>query len=56
MTLYVKNGLNVFSLIGTPEERGLIAWGNQMNLTNEPTLGEESNTYDFPIGMETLRK
>ncbi|XP_025422632.1 solute carrier family 23 member 2 [Sipha flava] len=41
---------------GTPEERGLIAWGKEMNLTSAPTTGEESSTYDFPIGMETLRK
>lgn len=42
--------------IGSPEERGLIAWGRQMNLSNEPTTGEESSTYDFPVGMDTLRK
>ncbi|KAL4103846.1 hypothetical protein QTP88_019181 [Uroleucon formosanum] len=41
---------------GTSEERGLIAWGNEMNLTNEPTTGEETSTYDFPVGMNTLRK
>jgi len=41
---------------GTPEERGLIAWANEMNLTSEPTTGEETSTYDFPIGMNALRK
>ncbi|XP_022167516.1 solute carrier family 23 member 2 isoform X1 [Myzus persicae] len=41
---------------GTPEERGLIAWANEMNLTSEPTTGEETCTYDFPIGMNALRK
>lgn len=47
---------NIFTNIGTAEERGLIAWANQMNLSNEPTTGEESSTYDFPIGMDMLRK
>lgn len=42
--------------LGTAEERGLIAWGHEMNLTSGPTTGEESSTYDFPIGMEMLRK
>jgi len=42
--------------IGTPEERGLIAWANEMNLTSEPTTGEETSTYDFPVGMKALRK
>ncbi|CAI6358545.1 unnamed protein product [Macrosiphum euphorbiae] len=41
---------------GTPEERGLIAWANEMNLTSEPTTGEETSTYDFPVGMNALRK
>ncbi|XP_050531173.1 solute carrier family 23 member 2 isoform X2 [Daktulosphaira vitifoliae] len=41
---------------GTPEERGLIAWGKEMNLANEPTNNEESSTYDFPVGMNLLRK
>lgn len=27
-----------------------------MNLTSEPTTGEESSTYDFPVGMKLLRK
>lgn len=42
--------------VGTPEERGLIAWAKEMNLTSEPTTGEETSTYDFPIGMNLLRK
>lgn len=42
--------------IGTPEERGLIAWANEMNLTSEPTTGEETSTYDFPVGMNAIRK
>ncbi|XP_050425735.1 solute carrier family 23 member 1-like isoform X3 [Adelges cooleyi] len=41
---------------GTPEERGLIAWGKEMNLVNEPTAGEETSTFDFPVGMGLLRK
>ncbi|VVC27101.1 Hypothetical protein CINCED_3A010658 [Cinara cedri] len=41
---------------GTPEERGLIAWGKQMDLTNDPTTGDESSTFDFPVGMALLRK
>lgn len=27
-----------------------------MNLTSEPTTGEETCTYDFPVGMNALRK
>ncbi|XP_025197974.1 solute carrier family 23 member 2 isoform X2 [Melanaphis sacchari] len=41
---------------GTPEERGLIAWANEMNLSSEPTTDEETSTYDFPVGMKALRK
>jgi len=56
-SLFVK--INTYTFIvnkGTPEERGLIAWANEMNLTSEPTTGEERSTYDFPVGMNVLRK
>lgn len=40
---------------GTPEERGLIEWEKQMELkVNSETT--EGSTYDFPIGMETIKK
>ncbi|XP_075211901.1 solute carrier family 23 member 2 isoform X2 [Lycorma delicatula] len=42
---------------GTPEERGLIAWANEMKLSTEP--GDEDNdddTYNFPVGMGFVRK
>uniref|UniRef100_A0A8D8RSW4 Solute carrier family 23 member 2 n=1 Tax=Cacopsylla melanoneura TaxID=428564 RepID=A0A8D8RSW4_9HEMI len=41
---------------GTPEERGLIKWADQMKLVSEPTVHGEYNTFDFPVGMATLRK
>lgn len=50
------NRSKLILLIGTPEERGLVAWAKEMNLTSEPTTGEETSTYDFPVGMELLRK
>lgn len=46
-------------MTGTREERGLIAWENEMSLkgddethANEPT----SSTFDFPYGMSALRR
>ncbi|XP_050425752.1 solute carrier family 23 member 2-like isoform X2 [Adelges cooleyi] len=41
---------------GTPEERGLIAWGKQMNLASDPATSQKPNTFDLPIGMDFLRK
>lgn len=45
---------------GTPEDRGLEAWGKEMSLGTPDTEneGEEyvPNTFDFPIGMSTLRR
>lgn len=44
--------------IGTKEERGLVAWEKEMSLKqsdqdeNEPT----SSTFDFPYGMDALRR
>ncbi|KAL7040040.1 hypothetical protein ACKWTF_000235 [Chironomus riparius] len=41
---------------GTKDERGITLWSKEMALnTNEQTT-DEASTYDFPIGMETLRK
>lgn len=42
---------------GTKEERGLIAWENEMSLkgNGDETSGTKS-TYDFPFGMNLLRK
>jgi solute carrier family 23 (nucleobase transporter), member 1 len=46
---------------GTPEERGLIAWSNEMSLVDQKDVVNldgsiESSTYDFPFGMSMLRK
>ncbi|CAH0381091.1 unnamed protein product [Bemisia tabaci] len=41
---------------GTPEDRGLIAWANQMKLEAEPTVSGEKSTYDWPVGMSLLRR
>lgn len=41
---------------GTPEERGLIAWSNEMALKVEDTTNDgEPSTFDFPYGMQLLR-
>ncbi|XP_043469540.1 solute carrier family 23 member 1 [Leptopilina heterotoma] len=44
---------------GTPEDRGLIAWANEMELNFDATSDSDeyvSNTFDFPIGMKLLRR
>lgn len=44
---------------GTPEDRGLIAWANEMELNFDSTSDSDeyvSNTFDFPIGMKLLRR
>lgn len=44
---------------GTKEERGLIAWAKEMQLTaDETTSGDidRPSTYDFPYGMGLLRR
>lgn len=43
---------------GTPEERGLIAWADQMKLSKDedPEAAHQSSTYDFPIGMKLIRR
>lgn len=45
---------------GTPEERGLIAWSNEMelNIAKDEKENQEhvSNTFDFPFGMDILRR
>lgn len=54
-----------YYVTGTDEERGLIAWADQMKISCEPNEDTEAqretqdapySTYDFPIGMEFLRK
>ena len=42
---------------GTPEERGLIAWNAQHNVT-EGTEGavDQAKCYDLPVGMDFLRE
>lgn len=51
------------NLAGTKEERGLIAWGKEMELdaaSDESPLNigklSKSSTYDFPYGMDALRR
>ncbi|XP_053676187.1 solute carrier family 23 member 2 [Anopheles nili] len=45
---------------GTREERGLVAWSKEMALEVDPSdeelPGEQRNTFDFPYGMELLRR
>lgn len=46
---------------GTTEERGLDAWSNEMELNFEadeksPETEYVPNTFDFPFGMDTLRR
>jgi hypothetical protein len=55
-----KQHLNVL-LLGTREERGLVAWEAQFSSSQEDSEGDDSNAnstscYDFPIGMSLLRK
>lgn len=43
---------------GTKEERGLIAWSKEMELnpSEEQIDNQERSTYDFPVGMDVLRR
>ncbi|XP_031849679.1 solute carrier family 23 member 1 [Nomia melanderi] len=46
---------------GTPEERGLIAWANEMALETDSDDKQEQgeyvyNTFDFPCGMGLMRR
>ncbi|XP_055902521.1 solute carrier family 23 member 1 isoform X2 [Eupeodes corollae] len=41
---------------GTPEERGLIQWANEMPLGGDEEKTEHSPDYDFPYGMSLLKK
>ncbi|XP_026324801.1 solute carrier family 23 member 2 isoform X5 [Hyposmocoma kahamanoa] len=40
---------------GTDEERGLAAWAKEMSL-DAAGASEEGDTYDFPIGMNLIRR
>lgn len=40
---------------GTPEERGLIKWSNEMSLKGSDSSSNDKSTYDFPCGMETIK-
>ncbi|XP_069697558.1 solute carrier family 23 member 2-like isoform X2 [Periplaneta americana] len=40
---------------GTPEERGLIAWQEQMKLVPDKE-DDTPNTYDFPVGMGIVKR
>lgn len=43
---------------GTKEERGLVAWENEMSLEggDENSNASTSSTFDFPFGMDALRR
>lgn len=41
---------------GTPEERGLIKWNNEMSLKRSDSDFAEKSTYDFPFGMDTIKR
>lgn len=41
---------------GTAEERGLIDWAKEMPLDTGAEYSEPATDYDFPVGMETLKK
>lgn len=47
---------SIFIISGTPEERGLIAWADQMKLSSDDKVSLEKDTYDFPIGMGLMRR
>jgi solute carrier family 23 (nucleobase transporter), member 1 len=40
---------------GTKEERGIVQWSKEMDL-KAGSNNSESTTFDFPIGMETIKK
>lgn len=41
---------------GTPAERGLIDWANEMPLGDDNINDGTATDYDFPYGMDTIRK
>ncbi|XP_039281057.1 solute carrier family 23 member 2 [Nilaparvata lugens] len=42
---------------GTPEERGLIAWANEMKLSTDcAEQDDDDGTYNFPVGMAFVRR
>lgn len=51
------NGINN-RFAGTRVERGLVAWEKEMSLKQtEPNENEStSSTFDFPFGMDLLRR
>jgi hypothetical protein len=46
----------LFILLGTPKDRGLIAWREQMELVSDREKADLPSTYDFPVGMKFLRR
>jgi hypothetical protein len=42
--------------LGTPKDRGLIAWREQMDLVSDKERADLPSTYDFPVGMEFLKR
>lgn len=46
----------IFKCLGTPEERGLIKWSDEMPLGDDNVNDGTATDYDFPSGMETLKR
>lgn len=58
---YIELKNNFYSnwiFAGTKEERGLIAWEKEMSLEQSELTENEpaSSTFDFPLGMDALRR
>ena len=47
--------LNGLIILGTPEERGLVKWQAMLN-SSQGGNKSSSQTYEFPIGMDAMRK
>jgi len=41
---------------GTPAERGLIEWANEMPLGDDNVNDGTATDYDFPFGMDAIRR
>eukprot|EP00095_Tigriopus_kingsejongensis_P001031 maker-scaffold587_size153100-snap-gene-0.29 protein:Tk01031 transcript:maker-scaffold587_size153100-snap-gene-0.29-mRNA-1 annotation:"hypothetical protein DAPPUDRAFT_302649" len=58
-SMFVSGALGFFldnTIPGTREERGLVAWQEHLSAKPESSEEEHRCTYDFPIGMDLIRK
>ncbi|KAL9893590.1 solute carrier family 23 member 1 isoform 1-T1 [Glossina fuscipes fuscipes] len=46
----------IIIILGSPAERGLIEWANQMPLSSDYVNDGSSTDYDFPYGMNALKR